>query len=100
MVVYSSKKVLVKKNESFGYGGEDCANVFTERKKKFYRVLQIILTKKLLLQKKTRKNFGQKKMCHICEDDFILGAKKYCKVRNPNPTREDIEEQHNQFFRK
>ena len=40
------------------------------------------------------------KMCHICEDEFILGAKKYCEVRNPNPTQEDIEEQHNQFFRK
>ena len=66
--------------------------MFTERKKKFYRVLQIILTKKLFLQKKTRKK--------LCEDEFILGAKKYCEVRNPNPTREDIEEQHNQFFRK
>ena len=73
-----------------------------KERKNFIGFYKFLNQKIIFTEEDQEKIWSEKnvKMCHICEDEFILGAKKYCEVRNPNPTREDIEEQHNQFFRK
>ena len=62
MNVHYLKEVLTKENKYFSYRGEDCTDVFG---KKFYKLLQVLLNKKL---EECQTKYWSEKTCHIYED--------------------------------
>ena len=62
MNVHYLKEVLTKENKYFSYRGEDCTDVFG---KKFYKLLQVLLNKKL---EECQTKYWPEKTCHIYDD--------------------------------